>query len=92
MATRKAAPKKAATTKKDLWCYMQKGYGESFCTYTSYDSMLRDIKKEVEDSAYNDGNRNPVFQIFKLDKEIKFAVDIKEVPVMTKKATVSMKE
>jgi hypothetical protein len=91
MATRKAPVKKAAS-KKEVWCYMDKNYGECFSTYASYDAMIKAIKKEVEEAAYNDGRRNPVFQIFKLEKEIKFEVDIREVPVMTKKVTAKVKE
>lgn len=89
MAAKKAAEKKV----KELWVFTEKGDDECFYTYTSRDKAIEGIKKEIADryDSY-DTVRTKVYQLFKLESEIKFEVEIKEVPSTVLKTVVKEKK
>jgi hypothetical protein len=84
-----AAAKKAASKAKDTskWVVMEKDNQEAYTIYTSEAKAIAAAKEMAEEaSSWND--RDITIMLFKLDREVKFVVEVKEVPVMTKQRTV----
>lgn len=86
-----ATAKKVASA--DLWVVMRKGDEECYEIHKSEAKALAAAKEQAQEAAdWNGTNKDMVFQMFKLDREIKFSVEVKEVPVMTKQRIVKVKE
>lgn len=78
---------KKATQKKisEKWTFMDPAVGESYTIYKSRDAAVKAAKEEAADTLrYNETKKQIKYLIFKLDSEIVFDVEVKEVPVMTK--------
>lgn len=81
------------TAGADLWVVMRKGDDECYEIYKSEAKALAAAKEQAQEAAdWNGSNKDIVFQMFKLDREVKFAVEVKEVPVMTKQRIAKVKE
>lgn len=91
MAAKKEAPKTVAVKQpaKPLWMWMEKGEGESYDTFKSYEAALESARYVMaENYRFRDKNsKPPVIQFFQQVSEVQFAVKIEEVPVTQFKVT-----
>ena len=85
MATAKKAAQKKPTEK---WCYMHSLTSEAYRIYNSREAVIKAAKEEAVELSRYDNVRNIKFYVFKMDSELVFDVEVKEVPVMTKKKIV----
>lgn len=74
---------KAVVPPTPLWAWMQKGDGETYQTFKSYDAALKNAKDTIKENYHynNSDSKPPVIQIFQQVQEVQLAVKVEEIPV-----------
>ncbi len=75
---------------KDSWCWMYKGEDETYNVFPSYKAALKGAMENTKNNMYDENSRTVEF--YQKVKEVKFEVTVVEVPAVTQKRTLTVKE